>query len=407
MRFSRKVRVLLASFLTLCIGLFCFNSVALATTYGLFADVASYQPSDVQFFKSLATNQVAGVVVKLTEGNNYYVNDKAADQIAAAQATGLKVSAYHYAHYNGPDEAKAEADFFANQAAQFGLSKDTVMVADVEDSAMSNPYDDTITFQTELARLGYVNQVTYSMASWFWKNKLPRNYPVWVANYGVDKPGVDNAAAWQYTNNFNGQHVDMSYDFSGIFTTGSSHITNPTPTIPDNSNQSDTAANVPAPTPMSGVATINYVPRYGIALWNGYGAQRTYAGKTLLHGSKWKVLAQTYADGEYWYNLGGNQWIEGKYTNIDTGTVGVPAVNSNGASNSKIVTIKYVPNFSIAVWNGYDANRQYAGKKLPNASSWAVYAQKYINGAFWYNLGGNQWIEGQYTTTPNGLPAFQ
>lgn len=119
------------------------------------------------------------------------------------------------------------------------------------------------------------------------------------------------------------------------------------------------------------------------------------------------MLAQTYAAGEYWYNLGGNQWIEGQYTNIDTGTVGVPAVNSNGASNSKVVTIKYVPNYGIALWNGYGASRQYAGRTLMNATSWAVFGEKYVDGGFWYNLGGNQWIEGQYTTSPNGLPAFE
>lgn len=413
MSMKKSKRWTLAAFLALFIALFGFNSVAQATTYGIFADVSSHQPDDVVFFKNLATNQVAGVVVKLTEGNGGYANDEAANQIASAQAAGLKVSVYHYAWYNGADEARGEADFFASQAAQLGLSKDTLMVDDVENSAMTNPYDDTVTFQKELASLGYSNQATYSMASWFWKNKLPRNYPIWVANYGVDQPGVDNAAAWQYTNNFNGQHVDMSYDFSGIFTTGST-IT--TPPASNNSNDGstttspanpDTPVNTTPPASMSGIATINYIPNYGIALWNGYGANRTYAGRTLLTGTKWKVLAQTYANGEYWYNLGGNQWIEGQYTNIDTGTVGVPAVNSNGASNSKIVTIKYVPNYGIALWNGYGASRQYAGRTLMNATSWAVFGEKYVDGGFWYNLGGNQWIEGQYTTSPNGLPAFE
>lgn len=389
MHSSRKKRVLLTAFLTLFVALFGFNSIAQATTYGMFADVASYQPDDVLFFKNLATNQVAGVVVKITEGSGSgaYVNPKAANQIASAQAAGLKVSLYHYARYNGASAAKAEADFFAGQAAKYGLGKDTVMVADVEDNSLSNPYGDTVTFQQELARLGYNNQVTYSMASWFWANKLPRNYPIWVANYGVDKPGVNNAAAWQYTSNYNGQSVDMSYDFSGIFTTGS---------------------NTGTTTPSTGdTATINYIPGYGIALWNGYGANRTYAGRTLLTGSKWKVLAQTYADGEYWYNLGGNQWIQGKYTYAPTGMDGVTTINSNGSSNSKAITIKYVPGYGIALWNGYGASRKFAGRTLANASSWAVYGEKYVDGEYWYNLGGDQWVEGQYTDSPNGLPAFQ
>ncbi len=86
---------------------------------------------------------------------------------------------------------------------------------------------------------------------------------------------------------------------------------------------------------------------------------------------------------------------------------GVTTINSNGSSNSKAITIKYVPGYGIALWNGYGASRKYAGRTLANASSWAVYGEKYVDGEYWYNLGGDQWVEGQYTDSPNGLPAFQ
>ncbi len=37
-----------------------------------------------------------------------------------------------------------------------------------------------------------------------------------MASYGAPKPGVNNTAIWQFTDNFKGLHVDASYDFKGI-----------------------------------------------------------------------------------------------------------------------------------------------------------------------------------------------
>ncbi|ERL64650.1 GH25 family lysozyme [Schleiferilactobacillus shenzhenensis] len=373
-------RILLTAFLTFFVGLFGFNSLAQATTYGLFADVASYQPDDVIFFKSLVTNQVAGVVVKLTQGSadgDAYVNPKAGNQIAAAKAAGLKVSLYHYASYSGTQDAKNEADFFASKISQYGLGKDTVVVDDVEDSSLSNPYGDTVTFQARLASYGYTNQVTYSMASWFWANKLPRTYPIWVANYGVDSPQVDNAAAWQYTNNFNGQHVDMSYDFSGLFTTGG--------------NSSATTDKI--------VQVKNSI---GIPLWNGYGSSKSYAGRYLGNNSRWKICAQIYADGKYWYEIGRNQWIESTDTNWPNGY----GNSTTPTADNKVIKVQYMSGYSIALWNGYGASRKFSGRYLKDGSAWKVTRQVFSDGEYWYQIGANQWVEGNYTDNPSGLAAF-
>lgn len=381
---KRWKRVFLTAFLTFFVGLFGFNSLAQATTYGLFADVASYQPDDVIFFKSLVTNQVAGVVVKLTQGSadgDAYVNPKAGNQIAAAKTAGLKVSLYHYAKYSGTQDAKDEADFFAGKIAQYGLGKDTVVVDDVEDSSLSNPYGDTVTFQSQLASYGYTNQVTYSMASWFWANKLPRNYPIWVANYGVDAPQVDNAAAWQYTNNFNGQHVDMSYDFSGIFTTGGN-------SAPDTSNNQ--------------VAQVTN--SVGTPLWNGYGNNKTYTGRYLSRNSRWKICNQIYADGEYWFEVGVNQWIEAKNTNWPNG---YGNSSSGSATKNNVITIKYDAGSSIALWTGYGSTRKFSGRYLKNGSRWIATKQTYADGEYWYQVATNAWVEGNYTDNPSGLAAFQ
>ncbi|GAF41107.1 hypothetical protein FC83_GL000894 [Agrilactobacillus composti DSM 18527 = JCM 14202] len=190
----------------------------------LFADVAVYQRSDLAYYQMLANNGVKGVCIKLTEGSragSNYINPRALAQTKSALAAGLVVSFYHYSLYNGVTDAKAEADFFVSVAKQMGATANTVMVADAEAPTLYSPYADTQAFQDYIAYMGYNKQATYSMASWFWAKKLPTNRPLWVANYGVSQPGVNNVDAWQYTSTWNGMGQDMSYDYTGLFTTTS------------------------------------------------------------------------------------------------------------------------------------------------------------------------------------------
>lgn len=364
MKFHKSFWFGLISVLTLTLG--GVTQVFAATK---FADVASYQPDDVVFFKSLATDQVAGVVVKLTQGSSdgdNYINPKAANQIKSAQTAGLKVSLYHYAKYNGTQDAKDEADFYANAAKKYGLGTDTVMVDDVEDSSLKSPKADTVTFQTELARLGYHNQVTYSMASWFWASKLPLNYPIWVANYGTSMPQVDNAAAWQYTSNYEGKSIDMSYDFTGIFTEKGTSANPSTPPVQQ--------------APSSKTVTVKYVPGYGIALWLGLGEEREFSGRRLQDGTSWKTFGEAVIDHAYWYNLGGNQWMQASYTSQPNGQFGL-------TQPSAVTTTA-----STQLYNGL--SKPVAARQLASGTSWAVHGAAQWNGGTWYNLGGNQWING-------------
>ncbi len=141
---------------------------------------------------------------------------------------------------------------------------------------------------------------------------------------------------------------------------------------------------------------INYVPGYGIAVWNNYNNPELIAGKKLAHGTAWRVLAQaTDANGEVWYSLGSAQWIKAKST-VDA--------SSSDSSTSKVsqprvsvATVNYVPGYGIAVWNNYN-NPELTGKILPHGSSWRVFAEATdSNGELWYNLGGAQWIMAKYT----------
>jgi hypothetical protein len=179
----------------------------------LVIDIASYQGTSVSYFKTFKAHGVDAAMVKLTEGTNY-LNPKASAQVANAYKVFGAVGAYHFFHGNGAAEAK----YFLAWVKKFGLDKSTVLAIDVEASGL--PYNTTPqvnAFLRCLLNAGYKNVITYGSGSWFNSGRINRSQlidkHIWVAAYGVSQPGVANANAWQYTDNFYG--VDCSYDFDG------------------------------------------------------------------------------------------------------------------------------------------------------------------------------------------------
>lgn len=92
------------------------------------------------------------------------------------------------------------------------------------------------------------------------------------------------------------------------------------------------------------------------------------------------------------YNgLGGDQWIPSRYTNKPI---------KAAASDSNVVTIKYVPGYGINLWKT-PASKEWTGRRLAHNSSWRVYKTAVgDDGYIWYNLGGDQWIPSRYTNRP-------
>jgi len=139
------------------------------------------------------------------------------------------------------------------------------------------------------------------------------------------------------------------------------------------------------------VVTIKYVPGYGIAMWNSYQPNRKVVGATLAHGTVWKVFRAVEVDGQRWYNLGGSQWVSSQYTvegDARAALLAQPVVGQ--------VTVRYVANASIAVWNDVTSARHVTGKYLKNGTSWKAVSKTTYQGQTWYNLGGNQWVSGRY-----------
>lgn len=62
------------------------------------------------------------------------------------------------------------------------------------------------------------------------------------------------------------------------------------------------------------VVTVNYVPNYGIAVWDKTSSDRHITGQKLKHATSWKVIDSAYdAQGNKWYDLGKDQWVMAKY----------------------------------------------------------------------------------------------
>ena len=132
-----------------------------------FVDVSSHNGSiSVNDYHTLANKGVGGVVVKLTEGTTYR-NPYAEEQARNAQLAGLQVSAYAFSHYTNEEEARAEARYFASRAKSLNLSKNTVMVNDMEDPKMKdNINPNTYAWADEMRKNGYTNLMYYTSASW-------------------------------------------------------------------------------------------------------------------------------------------------------------------------------------------------------------------------------------------------
>lgn len=215
----------------------------------LVMDVSGYQPDTVSFFQAAKNAGVKAVIVKLTQGSadgDAYVNPKAQAQINNARSVGLLVHGYHYARFNGNQDARNEAKWFTDHAKKFGLGPESVLALDIEDKDNAKyATSDANAFLQAVKDAGYPKVDIYSMASWFWQGRLNAAQLIaknkWVANYGVSQPGVDNVGTWQFSSNYNiaGNGVDMSYDFSGFYTNAAT------------SPESKTVVNTPAPKPVA------------------------------------------------------------------------------------------------------------------------------------------------------------
>jgi lysozyme len=166
-------------------------------------DVSHHQ-GNIDWMKVKA-GKVDFAFVKATEGLGY-IDPQFRRNAAGANAVGIPVGYYHYAHPESNkalDEAKAFVDATKGQPAQLPY------VLDLEgESSKLSTVDLTswaLTFMREVKRLTGASVMLYTGA-YFAKDEVGAalgEFPLWVAHYGTNKPLDDSTwdkwTVFQYT----------------------------------------------------------------------------------------------------------------------------------------------------------------------------------------------------------------
>lgn len=199
-------------------------------TFKLNADVSDYQPNTVAYMQKLKGYGVSSITTKITEGTNYK-NPSRIAQMNSANSAGMVSHYYHFAQFTTNENiAVKEGDYFVDTMKKDGCSTGAVAFLDFEPVGLNPKIDCTqaiTTFFRVLVNRGYKRVGLYTgkyiMNNLNW-NKIKtavlkmgaKCCYLWVANYGVTSPQVDNVDIWQYSNTFHGLSQDISYDFKGI-----------------------------------------------------------------------------------------------------------------------------------------------------------------------------------------------
>lgn len=227
----RKIKQLVALVLTVALALLFCLPVSAATPKVSFIDVSHHnaqQGLSLAFYQTIKAAGVNGVVVKVSDGTNY-IDPAASVNIANAKASGLAVSAYHFARFTSAAEAKTEADWFNKQLQVVGFDKlkDGIVTVDVELPTASRQTltDATNAFATEMHQLGYPTVDLYSGSSFYNARLYPAKLSIsqpWLARYSTQDPVWSNGkGAWQWSSTYHfigiSGNFDVSQDFAGKY----------------------------------------------------------------------------------------------------------------------------------------------------------------------------------------------
>lgn len=201
-------------------------------------DVSSYQDWLTQDdFNKLKQLGIKTAIVKVTQGTGY-VNPAASKQIEYARNAGLNVMVYHYAMFDNTSAGYAEGQHTANTMQNFGLSKDTLIFADMEDSSTYsvNAQANLNSFWNALSVAGFTNHAVYTGGSYLYRDAVIATVGrdrTWIAQYpytpvrgGHYEQQWHNAGygAWQFASTayIPGREymgpLDVSIDFNGLLT---------------------------------------------------------------------------------------------------------------------------------------------------------------------------------------------
>lgn len=202
-------------------------------------DVSTYQ-GDINFdLVKQAGIQI--VYIKATEGKTL-IDPKFRRNYEEAKKQGMKIGFYHFVRARNEQEAIQEAEFFANTIA--GTTPNCRLAMDFEifgDLSKEEINQISLAFLQKLHELTQKEVIVYSNANdarTIFTEEISKNYPLWIAQYGVNKPSdVGTWNVWigyQYTDRgrINGisSFVDRDYFTKEILLNDESSIetsTNP------------------------------------------------------------------------------------------------------------------------------------------------------------------------------------
>lgn len=143
------------------------------------------------------------IVYIRSSASHSYVDAKFEENYRNAKENNLKIGFYHYVTARSVNEAKEQARFFATVIA--GKEADCRLAMDFETfRGLSKAEINRIAraFLETLKELTDKELVIYSdayNARYTFEESLFRDYPLWLAEYGVEKPEARDFIGWQYT----------------------------------------------------------------------------------------------------------------------------------------------------------------------------------------------------------------
>ncbi|GEO63113.1 GH25 family lysozyme [Companilactobacillus nantensis] len=381
-------------------------------------DVSNYNGDmTVANFQDMYNNYgVKAVVTKISEGTSFK-DSTAANNIKTAQAAGLYINGYHYAHYSSVAGAIAEADYAAQTAKADGLPSGAVLVADVESSEQSASSTsqndaDNAAFMNEVAKYGYRSTI-YTMGSWV--GSVMSVDQGWIASYPYDPTGQDwytgnHGWQWSSTYQFSGSYgnFDVSELYDSFFTsyqstTGSSTSTGSTSTdsgsTSTGSSSSSSSSSSSTDTTVTGTSVINvnnasgsYVPLVSIS--SDGSTVQTLSSRALSNHSAWQTDQNKVVNGVTYYRVATNEWVSAQYLTDNN------ASSSQGSSTSSMSVIK-VKNSNasfvqLMALQDDGTMKVVTNRALGNNTSWQTDQNKVVDGVTYYRVATNEWVSASY-----------
>lgn len=223
----KKIKVLVSVFTFIFVCVMCTKVLAFppssSTLYdGI--DVSEWQ-GEIDW-KGVKESGIKIAYIRASEGNNY-IDPDAIRNYNGAKENDIKVGFYHYLTATNETEAVEQARFFVSIIK--GLNIDCRLAMDFEsfDGLEREEINEiSLTFLEEVERLSGKEVIIYSdayNAANTFSRELANEYPIWVADYGVEEPENGNWRVWdgfQYSDEgrIDGifGRVDRDYFTSGV-----------------------------------------------------------------------------------------------------------------------------------------------------------------------------------------------